>query len=748
MNEEKLMELLRQDAETITPPEALQPDQIEAALKKQAERNAAAETASDSRNAAEENAAFPSDTDKRISARPSADGRKSKHLPFYRYLMRYGSLAAVLALSILAVHQAETIEKLQQRVPDSPKAVVLDAQTEAPAEETGAAVSRVREAAPETTSGSETSTPNALPEAETDAKEKPEAAAAPEASAENERSEHGADTAAVPEADPLSYAGSYEEIYDILYQRFGRLRDGLSINTLEYAAEQEIAADTGFTQEATAAPSNFSDTNLMEAGVNEADIVKTDGRWIYILRRDLSFAIIRTESGSVSVESITKLPSTKLSDVTVREMYLDGDQLTVIADGWQTSLEHDEDIYYTSTRQQTILSTFDISDRSHPVQTGTLVQDGTYADSRKVGSYVYVFTTYAPYLAETYDDSAVVPRINGEAVPAQQFYLPQIPASQNYLVIASVDLNTPEQVQDQKVLVSGADLFYVSQEHIYIANENYQVTPSVTEITKFHYADGQITGVAAGSVEGSLNNGFSMNEYEGCLRVVATSHDENWEEWNSLHILDESLQPLSSIEDLAEGETIQSARFLGDIGYFVTFRQTDPLFSVDLSDPEHPQILGELKISGFSSYLHFYGEDQLLGIGYEADEENGFVTGLKLSMFDISDPEQVVEKDRLVLSGITWCPSIDDYKSILVQPEKNLIGFFCDNRYLVYSYDEEHGFQQKLLYDFYSDGFFGSVSWDTMRGLYIEDCLYLAGDGFVVSFDMTEDFTKQEVLSF
>src|SRR5699024_915075 len=97
----------------------------------------------------------------------------------------------------------------------------------------------------------------------------------------------------------------------------------------------------------------------------------------------------------------------------------------------------------------------------------------------------------------------------------------------------------------------------------------------------------------------------------------------------------------------------------------------DPLFSVDLSDPANPRVLDSLKITGFSTYLHFYSDTLLLGLGYEADEETGVQTGLKLSMFDISDPAHITEVSRLVLDGITWCESLEDYKSILIDPEKN-----------------------------------------------------------------------------
>lgn len=193
----------------------------------------------------------------------------------------------------------------------------------------------------------------------------------------------------------------------------------------------------------------------------------------------------------------------------------------------------------------------------------------------------------------------------------------------------------------------------------------------------------------------------------------------------------------------------------------MTFRQTDPLFSVDLSDPENPRILGERKISGFSSYLHFYGENLLLGIGYEADEDTGITTGLKLSMFDISDPANVKEVSKVVLPGMTWCPSIEEYKSILVDPDENLIGFYCDKRYFVYSYDAENGFTRELLCDFYGDEFSGAsdqtddqgtseiaatVDYDNMRGLYIGDYLYLAGNDFVAAYDRTDGYSRKDII--
>lgn len=160
-----------------------------------------------------------------------------------------------------------------------------------------------------------------------------------------------------------------------------------------------------------------------------------------------------------------------------------------------------------------------------------------------------------------------------------------------------------------------------------------------------------------------------MNEYNSYLRVVLTDYSGETQK-NALYVLDDAMQVCGNIGDLAEGEDIRSARFLGDIGYFVTFRNTDPLFSVDLSDPSDPKILGELKITGFSSYLHFYGENKLLGVGNEVDPETGAYTGIKLAMFDVSDPSNVKQLHKFVIKDTYDCPLFYNYKAAMIDTEK------------------------------------------------------------------------------
>ena len=746
MDEKKMLDLLRKQAEEIDPPESLSPDAIEQMLAKQKKEIKEAE---------------PKEQKKEKEGQDMADqkkdtGKHRKKFP-YRMIAELGSMAAIFVLGVTVYSQSRQITQLKQ-----PSVTVQQPETETEKAEVGEAKAEAEQTAEKAVKAETEQTTERAVKAETGSETEP-AADATEASENATFMQESSNL-----EDTLTYASGYQEIYDRLYELFQSntiLYDydtsdgGLDPRSVTYMAE-ESASDVSTA--ATEDRVDYSKTNIQEAGVDEGDIIKTDGTWIYILKQDGSFSIVRANDGAPKVESTTKLEKTGLSNRELREMYLDGDRLIIVEEGICTALEKDNELYRTSTGYQTVLSVWDITDRTQPEQIGMLRQDGHYKDSRKNGDFVYLFTSYMPYIAETYEESTIVPRINGDEVAYNQFYLPEKPASENYLIISSVDITKPEEVKDQKVLVSGADSFYVSTENIYVTNENYNSGKDtvVTEIAKFHYKDGRITGVAAGSVKGYLNDSFSLNEYDGTLRVVSTYYDEMWEEWNALYILDEKLQQLSAIEDLAQGETIRSARFFGTTGYFVTFRQTDPLFSVDLSDPENPKVLGELKISGFSSYLHFYGENLLLGIGYEADENTGSTTGLKLSMFDISDPANVKEVSRTVLPGMTWCPAIEGYKSILVDPDKNLIGFYCDKRYFVYSYDETGGFTRKLLCDFYGDEFLGvsdqseqgtsgiaaTVDYDNMRGLYIGDYLYLAGNDFVAAYDMKDGFSMKQVM--
>ena len=559
--------------------------------------------------------------------------------------------------------------------------------------------------------------------------------------------------AAADGAGVIPHVSSEEELYLALADMnqamsrdmgYGALTGDMMKEEGAVPMDSAPAEDAESSMESTAANNgDYSQTNLQEVGVDEGDIVKTDGNYIYALYGS-TVRIIKAEGENLEKISEISLPE---RDEEVHEMYLDGNVLNLIATGNEASMdEQEEDVYFVDRKSYTRVYTYDIHEKETPKLSGYTEQEGYYKTSRKNGDMLYVFTEYTPIIKDTQESSTIMPRVSGGVMPLEDIYLPEYADQAGYLVIASVDVKQPEKVVDLKAIVSAADRFYVSTENIYGISSHYENGRDYTQILKFSYRDGKIKPAAAGDIRGYLNDTFSMNEHEGYLRVVATDWN-NDEELTNLYVLDENLDVYGKIENLAPGESIRSARFLGDIGYFVTFRDTDPLFSVDLSSPKEPKILGELKVTGFSAYLHFYGENKLLGIGNEVDPETGEYKGIKVSMFDISDPSDVKEIDKYVLKDNYHCPGIYNYKAIMINPEKNIFGFECEENYLVFSYDGEKGFVNEFLYELKDKEEF-EVYGNGTRGLYIGQTFYLSGSNGIEAFDMERGFEKTGGLTY
>ena len=263
-----------------------------------------------------------------------------------------------------------------------------------------------------------------------------------------------------------------------------------------------------------------------------------------------------------------------------------------------------------------------------------------------------------------------------------------------------------------------------------------------------------------------LENQFFIDEHKGYFRFVTTvtafvQHEQKFDNAESsivtystntsakLTVLDNELNEVSEIKDLAKGERVYSVRFMGDIAYFVTFRQTDPLFSADLSDPKNPKILGALKIAGFSEYMYPYGENLLLGFGMDADESTGRTKGLKLSMFNISDPSNVTEESKTIIDGYTYSPALYEHKAMLVSSDKNLMGFAVQDAnenigYLIYEYTgEAFVCKASLLISKaieYIDGYeiydFTGYGLSSVRGMFINDNFYVVSDNILNVFDL------------
>ena len=553
----------------------------------------------------------------------------------------------------------------------------------------------------------------------------------------------------------IASAESYDEIYKYIqaereqsetdagiFSRFGILEE--SASTADSAASGS-ALNSGSAASAADSGNSYSDTNVREEGVGEADIVKTDGSSLYIVNSQ-AVEIVGIESAEMEELAEIRMAD----DCYIKELYVQDDSLVIMYTRTEPSV--DEDGYYNNYRDYTNTLVYDISDRTNPVKVGNISQSGYYNTMRVRDGYVYVISNfYADAAAPRADTAAYIPEVQGSTMEASDIYMPQRQMGNQYTVITSFSLEDPSEKTDSKAVFGSSGMCYVSTENIYVTEGWYgqdDAEVTQTSIRKVAYKEGILQGEAQTKVDGTLNDSFSIDEYNGYLRLVTTvspvssgdggiarffsgdTGGRQQEDSNSLYVLDENLEIAGEIHDLAKDESVYSARFMGDVGYFVTFKQVDPLFSVDLSDPSDPEIIGELKIPGFSEYLHPYGDGQLLGIGMDVDEESVTTDGVKISMFDISNPADVNEEENYVLEDLYGTDVGYNYKEVFVDVEKNLFGFMAygdTTKYFIFTYDE-NGFKEVFSREL---TLYGNV-----RGLYAGERFYLVNGNTVESFTM------------
>ncbi len=529
------------------------------------------------------------------------------------------------------------------------------------------------------------------------------------------------------------------------------------------------SADADLPESSKEGGKDYSTTNLQMEGVDESDIAKIDGSYIYTVEDKY---IVITDIRDGKLEEVTRfLPKDCGAADRVMEIYVDGDQLILVVQGYETSLgesskagsdkensdkeSSDEEIavsdasedsafcYKMNGKSTTQIQVYSIVDRRNPEFEGRLIQDGYYNTSRKIGDVVYLFTQYhmtsdvVGYVEKEY--TSVIPKVNGEKVAAGEIYLPES-SGESGILVSSLDVNKPDKVLDSKLVISGYAQTYISKDALYLYEEDYDGA-MITNIAKFALDEGRISGVAATAVRGYVRDTFAINASDGYLRVLTTDYSTE-DEVNALYILNENLKLTGQLTGIAPGEEIYAARFMGNTGYFVTYRNTDPLFTVDLSDPAKPEIIGELKVTGFSEYLHFWDDTHLLGIGYESDEKTGNIENIKISMFNIENPGEVTEEAKLVLKDVDYSEALYDYKSVIISKDKNLIGLVCEDysgsgikqTYQIYSYENGAFKKQAEI-----PGINGA-NYENVRGMYSGNVFYLWINDNITSYDMTDGF--------
>lgn len=539
------------------------------------------------------------------------------------------------------------------------------------------------------------------------------------------------------ESSDIQTAKSYDQIYEYL-QANQDDQYGIDDGMLEQSAVAESAEDSTSMKSTASADrsvaqngkasgeASYSETNVRQDGVDEADVVKTDGRYLYTLKDNgSSVSIVDTVNGKLKEAASVRVEE----DDRIREFYVSDGHLILISEFNQER----EDGAWTYASTDTRIITYDITDPEKPGKAGEVTQSGSYTSSRLTDGHLYLFTQYSVDVTSGItpkDKKDYIPYVNQQMLEADDIYLPPFSQAYMYEVVSSVDIAKPGEIQDSKAIFSDGGELYVSNDNIYWYETQWS-DKTETVIKRISYKDGKLKAEASGKVDGYINDSFSIDEYDGYLRVVTTD-----DETNGLYILDSNMKEVGSITGLAEGEQVYSARLLGDTGYFVTYEQTDPLFSVDLSDPKNPKIIGKLKIPGFSEYLHFYGENLLLGIGMDVDEDGFTTNGVKLSMFDISDSSDVKEIQKYTLENVYSAAVMYDYKAVLIDPEKNVIGFAADGNngenYYVFSYNDTNGFECLMNETVNGNGY------QSARGVYVDNTLYVVKGNIIEAYDMAD----------
>ena len=444
---------------------------------------------------------------------------------------------------------------------------------------------------------------------------------------------------------------------------------------MEDSLEMDMADSTSGTDDAAPAQTapvegvDFSGTNVQEAGVDEADIIKTDGRRIYALsqgRLVVVDAATRQATGSVEI-----------AEGWSAELFIDGDDLLVIV---STSQEHHD-------QPETVMQRIGVTGGT-PSVLDTLRVEGSYLSARSVGGVARVITRFDPHhnfpfvyprneageqAAEEANRAAVrnsalddwLPHFStgGQRAstgslltPCERAHAPSVFSGFGVTTVMSVPVSGEFDPAQSTSVIAPGDIVYASPASLYVATLRWLDGDEFdddedgwrgawlgrrTSVHRFAIGAADAAAyVASGDVLGVVRDQFSLSEHDGHLRVV-TSVGGPWDDDAESYVRvlrqeADRLVEVGSVGNIGWGEQVQSVRFVGDIGYVVTFRQIDPFYTIDLSEPTDPRILGELKIPGFSSYLHPISDDLVLGVGSDADLD-GRITGSKVSLFDVSD---------------------------------------------------------------------------------------------------------------
>lgn len=541
--------------------------------------------------------------------------------------------------------------------------------------------------------------------------------------------------------------------------------NGMWGDTIDYSVSEKAVKSDNTTP--TSSNMDFSRTNNQVENVEEADNVKTDGKYIYSIgENEVSITDIQNPEQMQKLASIS-YERTETTVCSPRELYVYKDKLVVIANintlytiNNKPEAEKNS-IYYDRMAMQSTIKAFiyDITDRSNVKLEREVEVDGYYMSSRMIESNLYIianqFIQISTLEGELYTRPAYNDTIKNTekvSIPYNSIYYFPDSEDSNYLNILTVDINSKKEAKLYSFLGAGENV-YANEQSLYIANQKYKVNRDdktgirnfgdvYTEFYKFSINDQELEYIATAITEGSIINQFSMDEDAGFFRVAITKNGESIEDrQNCLYVYDSNMNIVGKLEELAKGERIHSARFMQDRLYLVTYKDIDPLFVIDLQNPYLPKVLGELKIPGVSEYLHPYDKTHLIGIGRNTKETNGVAKeiGMKISLFDVGDVNNPKELSSFNIGEQgTHSEILYNHKALFFDKTENTVGFAIQMKEgsdyftgaVFYNIDIENGITEKARIEDNSKKDYKSR---IQRILYSNNSVYTISENTIIS---------------
>ena len=594
--------------------------------------------------------------------------------------------------------------------------------------------------------------------------------------------------------------------YDVVTNSSGITDDSEAVFSQPQFSQPQAASTTS-----TQSAKEYSTTNIQVENVDEADITKTDGDYIYSLSED---KVIITDVKDETQIKIASEIEPEYNNMIPSDLLLYNDKLIVISD----ETKYTSSYYYNNNDNSTVVAVYDISDREQPKKIKDYRLEQPYYTSRCIDGRLYVISS--GYLKEENDEIVTYYYEDGKQIDPGYKNIKRIKDidTTDQTILSMLDLNNINEAVKVNSYLMDVENAYVSENNIYLLEEKYDGSYSgvpeissifglkgilgafedddeeydcgrYTYIYKFNLLDdGSIQYDKKAKEKGQTINQFSIDEYEGNLRI-ALYNDEG----SRIVVFNDEMEKIGETEKLAEGEKMYSSRFLGERAYLVTYKTVDPLFVIDLKNPENPQVLGELKIPGYSTYLHPYDENHLIGIGMQTEEKvtrnssgrvistTAAITGMKMALFDVTDVNNPIQiSDTIIGDRRTTSAILTNHKALLFSKEKELLAipvnnytedFEIENSSDEYesivnsytNYKKEYVSEGYFVYNInLTDGFTlkGTITHDKtkrtysyyntsrlLRGLYIDDNLYTISEDYIKvnSLDDLQEISQLEI---